>query len=177
MVRIKIPKSNGFKRIEFFLSESFAWEAHPSAKKVINILLFLTDAALRAPGSPPFEPIDIPTGSHVYVQLPGTVVLAGILQIEENYVGSVYVRNYNGVSLTANLEHFGHTSTHTNHEYRCYVLLPNRRVLATFLRPFNPERESPGIMKIVVQVPGNCLLAGVLERGRGYRPEWLPREI
>ena len=143
-------------------------------KKCKNLLLFFTDAALRARGIPPFEPIDIPIGSQVYVQYPGTRVLTGILQTEANdYLAPVFVRKHNGESLTANLEDFHHNMIRTNNEYRCYVLLPDRTVLVTFLRPYNPRQDNVRSMSIFVRGPFNNLLVGLLQRGEGHRPEWL----
>ena len=129
---------------------------------------------LRTPGNPPIENINIPIGSHVYVQMLGTRVLTGTLQILENDPGDVYVRRPDGVRLIANLENFHHHSTHLNNEFRCYVSLPDRTVLATFLRPYNPELYALKSMAVLVKVPGHPLFAGRLRRGEGHRPDWLP---
>ena len=129
---------------------------------------------LRAPGSPPFEPVDIPIGSHVYVQLPGTRVLTGILHIEENYIGSVFVRKHDGISLTTDLVSFHHNRIHINYAYRCYILLPDGTVLTAFLHPYNPAQDVLQSMSIFIRVPSNILMVGILRRGQGHRPEWLP---
>ena len=157
--------------IEFFLSKTFACRLIVLYKKFINLLLFLTDAILRAPRRPS---IVIPIGSRVYVQMLGTRVLSGILQILENDPGDVYVRRPDGVRLIANLENFPHNSTHLNNEFRCYVSLPDRTVLATFLHPYNPELHALESMAVLVRVPGHPLFAGRLRRGEGHRPDWLP---
>ena len=61
------------------------------------------------------------------------------------------------------------------HELRCYIPLPNGNVFIAFLELNLNSLIPSASTSIYVRLPNNTHFSGLLRRGEGYLPSWLPR--
>ena len=122
--------------------------------------------------------IDIPNGSHIYIQTPQNQFLTGILHLGPlDFLAEISIHTYNDLNLSANLHPLEHNTNYVSREYLCYIPLPNGSFLTSALHPFNYLQDAYRRMCIAVRFQNpTVLLRGVLRHGFGPLPAWIPRQ-